>query len=346
MLSLLQMVSGRPWAVRADLAAHVHGLVQREGIAGLRHLAELKSRVHAFDDDGGATSVNAARPRMVGSVGVITVRGVLTQHGDVLGSAETRSTAAVARDVAALAGDSRVDAIVLQIDSPGGEVVGVTEAWATIAAAAKVKPVIAIANSQMASAALHLGSAASEVWVTPSGEIGSLGVYALHEDVSKALEAQGIVLSFIVAAGSPYKVEGNPYEQLGDEARAQIQKTTDRYMEIFVRDEARGRHVSTGHVLKNFGQGRMLGPEEAVAVKMADQVGTLEQAIAHAAKIGAAGRRGRMSGARADDLVPEIVASDPEPDPEPEPDVVPPAPAQPAGPTAEQVAALARRRTL
>lgn len=283
MKSLIEVVVGRPWAIRADLAAHVHQLVLREGIAGLRHLAMLKAEGHAL----AAEMAGRRSERGPGAtVGVVPVIGVLTQRGDVINSSETRSTASVADEVQALVADPKVDAVVMEVDSPGGEVYGVPEAWQAIHAAAKVKPVVAHSNSQMASAALYLGAAATELWVTPSGEAGSVGVYALHVDESKAVEAEGVAIEFIVADESPYKVEGNPFEPLSNDAREQMRKMVNRYMGMFVRDLAKGRGVSVEHVRQHFGKGRMLGPQEAVSVKMADQVGTLEHAIRRAAQLG------------------------------------------------------------
>jgi signal peptide peptidase SppA len=293
MLDLIQHVAGRPWAIRAEIAAAAHGLVRRDGIAGLRHLAELKRTVHAFDDEGRPRASRRRRTEDPGLVAVVPVVGVLTHRGDVINSAETRSVAGLADEVTQLASDARVSALALDVDSPGGEVYGVPEAWQAIHAAAKVKPVVAVANAQMASAALYLGSAASELWVTPSGEVGSLGVYALHVDESRALDAEGVGIEFIVADDSPHKVEGNPYEPLSDDARAQLRKTVNRYMAMFERDVARGRGVPLDHVRRHFGKGRMLGPEDAVAVGMADRVGTLEEAIAAAPIVKPGARRAR-----------------------------------------------------
>lgn len=296
MRSLIEVVAGRPWAIRADIAAHVHQLVLREGIAGLRHLVALKTEGHALaasmSGRGGGRGPGA-------TVGVVPIVGILTQRGDVINSMETRSTASVADEVQALVADQKVDAVVLEIDSPGGEVYGVPEAWQATHAASKVKPVVAHANSMAASAALYIASAATELWVTPSGEVGSVGVYALHADESKALEAEGVAIEFIVADDSPFKVEGNPYEPLSDDARADMKKMVNRYMGMFVRDLARGRGVSVEHVRQSFGKGRMLGPQEAVTVKMADQVGTLEQAVRRAAQLGRERREQREAGAGA-----------------------------------------------
>ena len=76
------------------------------------------------------------------------------------------------------AADSSIGAIVLNIDSPGGSVYGVEELADKIYKARGTKPVYAVANSLAASAAYWIGSAASQLYVTPSGEVGSIGVLA------------------------------------------------------------------------------------------------------------------------------------------------------------------------
>jgi len=279
MLSLIHAVAGRPWAIRSEIAVHVRGLLAREGIAGLRHLAALKEDIHGFD---------AARPGpagMMGTVAVVPVVGTLTQRVQAIGSAQTRSSAEVAAEVRAAAMEPTIDAILMEIDSPGGEVFGIPEAWSSIRQSATIKPVIAHANSIAASAALYLASAASEFWITPSGEAGSVGVYALHVDMSKALEQMGEAWDFIVAAKSPYKIEGNPAGPLTDEARAHAQKDVDRYMGMFIRDLAKGRRVSEKRVESDFGGGRMLSPSEAVAVGMADQIGSFDQVVRRAGQL-------------------------------------------------------------
>jgi len=289
MLSLIHAVAGRPWAIRAEIAFHVRGMLAKEGIAGLRHLAELKEEIHARD---GRMAGGPGRPGG-STVAVIPVIGTLTQRTQAIGSAETRSTADVAAEVRAAALEPSVDGIVLEVDSPGGEVFGVPEAWASIRESARMKPVLAHANSVAASAALYLASAAREVWVTPSGLVGSVGVYSLHIDASKAIDQMGEAWDFIVATKSPYKIEGNPAGPLTGEARAHAQDRVDEYMGMFLRDLAKGRGVSEKHVEGSFGGGRMLGAAEAVAVRMADYVGTFDQAIKRAAQLAAPAGAGR-----------------------------------------------------
>lgn len=361
MLSLIHQVAGRPWAIRGEIAAHVHGLIAAATrrplaempptFAELRHFARLKTEGHRADrlraawdhdddEDNRPRGRRGTRPDASGTIAVIPLLGTMTQRGDVINSVATQSTAELAEEIRAAAVEPKVDAIVLEVDSPGGEVFGVPEAWASIRESEKLKPIVAHANSVMASAALYVSSPATEIWVTPSGEVGSLGVYALHINAAKAIEDMGEEWEFIEADDSPYKVEGNPAGPLTDEGRAQIKKAVNRYMGMFVRDEARGRGVSVDHVREHFGKGRMLSPQEALAAKMIDQVGTLEQAIRRAAQLA----RERREGA------PSRAASAETPAPPPAPPVEAPKPAAelPAEPPVDtgRAAAAAMLKTL
>jgi signal peptide peptidase SppA len=295
-LNLLMALSGRPWAIRAEVAAHVRGLIAKEGIGALRELAGLKAQVHA-------ASVEARRGRgtvVASSVAVIPLIGTLTQRGDIINSEATRSTAEIADEVTAMVAEPKVGSIVLEVDSPGGEVFGVPEAFASIREAAKSKPVIAAVNSVAASAAYYLASAATELWLTPSGEVGSVGVFALHVDASRSIEELGERWEFIEAGESPFKTEQAPDRPLSDDARGALQETVDRYMGFFLRDVARGRGVPIESVRRDFGRGRMVGPEAAKAARMVDQIGTLEQAIRRAGQLGREKRRGVPAEARAE----------------------------------------------
>lgn len=300
MLSLIQAVSGRPWAIRGEIAAHVYGLLAKEGIAGLRHLVELRAVAH----DASIEARAGAGSRSAGAVAVIPIIGTVTQRGDYINSAATRSTDAIAAEVRAAVAEPSVDAITLEIDSGGGEVFGVPEAWQAIRDAQKSKPVVASVNSVAGSAAYYLASAATEIMVTPGGIVGSIGVYMLHVDASKALEEMGEKWTFIHAG--KYKVEGNPAEPLSADALGAFQGEVDRYYGMFVRDVAKGRSVPVETVRSGFGEGRMLGAQAAVAEKMADSVGPLNDAIRRAAALA---RERRNGGPAAEGQDPGIAAA-------------------------------------
>jgi len=286
-------LSGRPWAVTPEIAALGAELLGSHGTAALRRVAEIHAAVGTPD-----VAAGDGLRRTAGQIAVLPIVGLLTHRGGTVESARTTSTAAIASAVRTLAADGAVSAIVLEVDSPGGEVAGTVEAGDAIREAARSKPIVAIANSHAGSAAYWLASQATELLVTPSGQVGSIGVYSAHEDQSKALDTQGRKVT-LISAGK-FKVEGNPFEPLGDEARAARQATVDHFYGMFVKAVARGRRVGVEAVRDGFGQGRMVAAPAAVEQGMADRVGTLDDAVRRAAALAGERRRGQSALAAAE----------------------------------------------
>lgn len=226
----------------------------------------------------------AGASQQIKGVALVNMFGVIQQHRswimDFFGGVSTEAVGAEIREAAL---DPSVRAIVLNINSPGGGVQGVPELAREILNARAKKQVTAVANSMAASAAYWLASQASDLVISPSGSVGSIGVFASHEDYSKALDAEGVKVS-LVSAGK-YKTEGNPYEPLGEEARANLQADVDAFYGMFVRAVAVGRRVTNAEVLQNYGQGRMLLANQAVRLGMADRVDTLDGVIRQSLRI-------------------------------------------------------------
>jgi len=238
----------------------------------------------------GAESRLNGPEKLVGSIAVLPLRGLIAQHDDWWGI----STDSYAKAFDELIQKENVRAIVLDIDSPGGVVYGVAELARHIRRARGKKPIVAVANSLAASAAYWIASAADRLVVTPGGEVGSIGVFMLHMDVSEALKSEGIKMTFIEAGR--YKTEGNPFEPLGDEAKTAWQEDVDRYYEMFVADVAKGRNVTAKIVKADFGEGRLIGPKEAISLGMADRVASLEEVLDDLSRDG---RRQRAAAMRA-----------------------------------------------
>ena len=215
-----------------------------------------------------------------GGIAVLPLYGVITQRGNMIedvsgpGSVSTQKFAAALRQALA---DESVSQILIDIDSPGGSVYGVAELADEIVAARAQKPIIAIANSLAASAAYWIGCSASEFYVTPGGEVGSIGVWQAHFDYSQALAAEGVTPT-LISAGT-YKVEGNPYAPLEPEAQAFMQSRVDDYFLAFSKAVAKGRGVPIAQVRNGMGQGRVLGADAALEQKMVDGIVTLDEAI-------------------------------------------------------------------
>jgi signal peptide peptidase SppA len=211
-----------------------------------------------------------------GDIAVIPIVGTLTQRPSAFPSGGV-STQAIGQVFDQAVADSSIGAIVFDIDSPGGSVFGVQELSEKIFNARGSKPIIAVANSLMASAAFWVGTAADEVVAAPGADVGSVGVLAVHTDRSVADANEGVKTT-IIKAGR-FKAEANSAEPLTDEAHANIQARVDEHYNSFVSDLARNRGVSNKAVAMNFGEGRVLSPSNAMKAGMIDKVATLEQVI-------------------------------------------------------------------
>ena len=215
-----------------------------------------------------------------GGIAVLPLYGVVTQRGNMVedvsgpGSVSTQQFASALRQALA---DDTVSQILIDIDSPGGSVYGVAELADEIISARSQKPVVAVANSLAASAAYWIGCAASELYVTPGGEVGSIGVWQAHFDYSQALAAEGVAPT-LISAGK-YKVEGNPYAPLDAEAQGFMQSRVDDYYAAFTKGVARGRGVPIAQVRDGMGQGRVLGADVALAQNMVDGVATFDEVV-------------------------------------------------------------------
>ena len=215
-----------------------------------------------------------------GGIAVIPIYGVITQRGNMVddvsgpGMVSTQIVTQMLRQAVA---DDAVSQILLDIDSPGGSVYGVAELSDAILSARAQKPVVAIANSLAASAAYWVGSQASEFYVTAGGEVGSIGVWQAHQDYSKAMDEAGVKTT-LISAGK-FKVEGNPYAPLDEEAQGFMQSRVDDYYAAFTKAVAKGRGVPITQVRDGMGQGRVLGADAALAQNMVDGIASFDQVL-------------------------------------------------------------------
>ena len=218
-----------------------------------------------------------------GSTAIIPIHGVMSQR---IGMMEKTSGGVSSDDVRqavnAAVADESVKTILLHIDSPGGSLYGTAELAAAVRAARDVKPVIAMVDSVAASAAYWIASQASEITMTPGGDVGSIGVYSMHEDLSKALEAEGVKPTLVYAG--EHKVEGNPFEPLSDTAKQQLQARVDSAYGDFVAAVAAGRGVTSKAVENSYGQGRTLSARDALSAGMVDRIATFDETLARYAR--------------------------------------------------------------
>jgi signal peptide peptidase SppA len=245
-------------------------------------LAVLGPRVGLTDlaAPAGYTPPERSPSRANARVAVIPIHGTLVRRTIGLEAASgLTSYASIGEQIDAALANPDVAAILLDVDSPGGESGGVFDLADRIRAAAQIKPVWAVANDMAFSAAYALASAATKVFVSRTGGVGSIGVIAMHVDQSEK-DAQDGVRYTAVFAGDR-KNDLNPHEPISDEAHAFLKAEVNRVYGLFVETVARHRGIEPGAV-RDTEAGLFFG-QAAVAIGLADAIGTFDDALAQLA---------------------------------------------------------------
>jgi capsid assembly protease len=212
-------------------------------------------------------------------IAIIPVIGTLVARSGYLGAASGLTAYSdIAETIEVAATDPGVRAILLDVDSSGGEVGGLFDLVDHIQAirAQCGKPIWAVADEAALSAAYAIACTADHLYVTQTGEIGSIGVVAVHRDESGADAQAGLAWTFVHAGAA--KVEGNPHQPLSDSARATLQADVDALYGKFTTLVAERRRMSPGAVRAT--EAAVYRGDQAVAAGLADKVGTLRVALA------------------------------------------------------------------
>ena len=211
-----------------------------------------------------------------GKVAVIPIHGTLVRRtSGIEAESGLASYTGIAAQLDAALASPEIAAILLDIDSPGGESGGVFDLADRIRAASEVKPVWAVANDMAFSAAYALASAATRVFVARTGGVGSIGVIAMHVDQSVKDAHDGVRYTAVFAGER--KNDLNPHEPISNEAHAVLKAEVDRIYDLFVETVARHRGLDADAV-RATEAGLFFGPD-AVATGLADAVGSLDDAL-------------------------------------------------------------------
>lgn len=268
--NVVRAFASKPWAIMPSKLEEIAELIRLRATGVELSKEEIQARV-------GASSSTGAGARVRG-IQVIPIQGTISPRANLFSEfSGGTSIESLRSQFEEAMRDDDVSAILFDVDSPGGAVDLVPELARDIRAARGTKPIVAVANTLMASAAYYLGAQADEVFATPSGDVGSIGVFAVHEDFSKMLEQDGVKVSLITAG--KYKAEASPYEPLGEEARSHIQELVDSSYEMFTEDVAAARGVSAEAVRTGFGEGRVLHAKAALREGLIDGVQTFDQTV-------------------------------------------------------------------
>jgi len=217
--------------------------------------------------------------QIVEGIAILPVLGTLVRRSSYIAAASGLTSY---HDIEAMAeaafADPQVKAVLLEIDSSGGEAGGVFDLAQRLRALSKTsgKPLLAISDEAALSAAYAIACAADRVWLTRTAEVGSIGVVAVHVDESVADAKAGLNYTFLHAGA--HKVDGHPHAPLPEPVAADIQTDIEQLHDQFIALVAGFRRLTPEAIRDT--EARLYRGDAAIQAGLADQIGTRSEAIA------------------------------------------------------------------
>jgi protease-4 len=221
-----------------------------------------------------AVSLLLSDERTLGSgstVGVVEVKGI------ILDSQET------IRQLRECGKSDRVKAVVLRIDSPGGVVAPSQEISEEVKKLAAKKKVVVSMGSLAASGGYYIAAPASIIYANPGTITGSIGVIIKLSNLQELMDKVGVRVTTIKTG--TYKDIGSPSRPMTEEDKALLQGVIDSSFSQFVKAVAQGRKLPESQV-RQLADGRIFTGEQALALKLVDRLGNLQDALDEAGRLG------------------------------------------------------------
>lgn len=268
-MSAYDLVASEPWLITEE------GLRLCLAIAGRNNDAE-RADLQALVARNGRPLMGTRRVSVRDGVAIVPVAGPIIRYATMFSEVSgVTSTQVLATDIRAALDDPTIHALVLDMNTPGGQVAGINELGDLIYQGRREKRIVAYAGHYMASAGYWIGSGAHEIVADRTSVIGSIGAVMTLIDESARQEKAGVRTIQIVSSQSPDKV----LDPSVDASRAKLQKIVDDLAGVFVSAVARNRGVDEAHVIENFGRGDVMVGQAAVDAGLADRLGSLEAVV-------------------------------------------------------------------
>jgi signal peptide peptidase SppA len=276
--AIMRHVASRLWAIEPTLGRTVFEVLVN------------RTAGEKLDEESLAAAIGrpvfAVRPQKAapdplvidGSVAVIPITGIITRHASLMGDMSTPGSTVdgIRAKLQEAIRTPSVEAIVLHVDSGGGSVDGIADLAAEIRDARRTKPVVAIADETMASAAYWLGAQADRVLATQTSRVGSIGVLAAVQDLSELYAARGVKVHVVRSADK--KGIGVAGTQITEEDLAEIQREIDAIHDIFVAHVSAGRGMNASDA-RGVATGQVWTGRQTLAVGLVDRIGTYRNAV-------------------------------------------------------------------
>lgn len=281
-MSILDAMMVTSWAILDTELEKLDAIAARENHVTPEALEAYRAK----------TAERAERMRVRDGVAIIDITGPLFKKANLFVQISGATSYEIARrDLQVALDDPAVSAIMLKIDSPGGEANGCDELATAIYEARGKKPITSYVSGMACSGGYWIASAADNIVVSDLAVLGSIGVVLGITDRKKADEKNGVSRIDFVSSQSP----GKRPDHGTDEGKARIQKMVDDLAEVFVSAVAKHRGVTPETVIEKFGAGGVEIGAKAVALGMADKVGQFEATFMSLVKGGSTRRNSNRS---------------------------------------------------
>ena len=180
--------------------------------------------------------------------------------------------------------DDDVKAVVLRMNSPGGDAFLSEQLWHAVKQLRSKKPVVVSMGDYAASGGYYISSAANRIVAQPNTLTGSIGIFGLFPNFSELVQKVGVNVEVVKTNDFADLTISMPYKPLTNEQRALIQRHVERGYDIFLSRVAEGRHMTKAQV-DSVGQGRVWLGRKAQTLGLVDKLGGLDVAIKEAASL-------------------------------------------------------------
>lgn len=267
---VLSFALSHPWAIESAMMPIISGILARH-IAGHDMRAEAEAALQ--------NRQNLPQPR-AGSIAIIPMHGVLAPRMNLMSETSGGTTfEKLTSQLHEAMGNKDVKTIVFDVDSPGGNAAGAPEFASEVRRARTKKPIVAVGQYKMASAAMWAMSGATKVYASPSAIVGALGIITAHNDLSESLAKLGVKRRYLYAGEG--KADGNDTEPLSTDAEARIQSQINAAYGQMVSDVVHGRgQGATAEKVRKEWKAHTYSAAEAVSLGMIDGVATLNETLA------------------------------------------------------------------
>ncbi len=259
------------WMMHTPQMESLYDLIMSENITFEPETVDMEARTQSERDaesDAGISQLTA------GGVLIVELEGTMMRGESSFGGASTVQIRRILRNAAT---DSKVKAVLIEADTPGGTVAGTDELAQEIRNFSAIKPIHTHVGNLLASAGCWACFQTDRVTATRMSEIGSLGTVAVVHDMSGAAEKEGIKVH-VVSTG-PHKGAFTPGSEVTPEQLADLQATVDKFNTFFKAAVSEGRGMPMDAVDKLF-DGRVHIAGDALKLGLIDGIGSIEGAVA------------------------------------------------------------------